>query len=63
VWGKDLGRGYGPVVRQTDNRMTEDRIPVHVESKIKAIQIITEELEPSQHYSENTSEIYLESTK
>jgi hypothetical protein len=53
LWGNGLGRVYGPVVRQTVNRMNEDRKTVNVECERKAIPIITEELEPSQCYSEN----------
>jgi hypothetical protein len=48
LWRESLGRGYGPVVRQTDNRMNGDRITAHMECKRKAIPIITEELEHSQ---------------
>ena len=63
LWRKGLGRVYGPVVRQTDNRMNEVRITVQVECERKAIPITKEELTPSQCYSGNASETYLKSTK
>jgi hypothetical protein len=43
--------------------MNEGGFTAHMECKRKAIPVRTEELEPSQSYSENTSATYLGNTK
>jgi hypothetical protein len=43
--------------------MNEDRITGHAECKRKTIPVITDKLESSKSYSENTSATYLESKK